>query len=329
MATVREIAEHSGVSIGTISNYMNGVKVKDSTALKIKQALQDLSSVRVRVEHSQQYNIGICNASLEGGYNVSMLASIQQYATDNGHNLFFLPSLTYNDEAVQTIGELKIDGLIIKVDNSRASEDIKSFNNLGIPIVVYDSGVDNYACDQVLVDNINGAYAAVEHLLSYGHRRIGMLAYNEVHFTSNERERGYKRALRDYLVEADKELIVHCDRDQVDVTRAIDKFLSMDDPPTALFCANYYNAMYTARALIDRGISVPAGMSVVGFDDVNTNVVLGYKMTVVAQPIDEYGRTIIEMIVRRMQDKEYSRANIVRLKTTFIIGNSVRVCESK
>lgn len=319
MSTVREIAKIANVSIGTVSNYMNGIKVKTSTELKIKEALHFLNGNGTY--QSKTYNIGVCNETLDEMYGVFMLSSIQRYSREKGYNIFLMPELSKVGEILDSVKSLNIDGIIAKVESIENNKNIEIIKSKNIPIVVYDGGINSYACDQILVDNINGAYEATELLLKNGHTRIGMITFNEVHFTSDERVRGYKRALRDYAIEVDNDFVKNCDYSKVQVLNSVKDLV--DKGVSAIFCANYYMAKYTASAILELGLSVPNDISLVSFDNINHDVVLPYKLTCIKQPIKVYGEKIVDTLVSRIEGNK-NRSMVIRLKTEHQDGNSIK-----
>ena len=122
-------------------------------------------------------------------------------------------------------------------------------------------------CDTVLVDNLNAAYAAVEALLTEGHRRIGIIVGPEGIHTARERLGGYLRVLEDYGLESEPELIRRGAYTTEGGYRESQALLSMGNPPTALFVTNYEMTLGAVMAMNERGIRMPEDLSFIGFDN--------------------------------------------------------------
>lgn len=197
----------------------------------------------------------------------------------------------------------------------------------GIPLVFVDRYLPSVPADTVIADNTGGAYQAVSHLASLGHRRIGFLSTDNVTTTSvAERLQGYRQAIQAAGLAYDDEL-VSCripvaatgwgasDRQKADTRRLISDFLTAA-APTAVFALHDRLAFDVHKAAAGIGWRVPEDLSVVGFDDDQMAQSLLPGLTTVHQPRDRMGRLAARLLLQRVQgsDEEPIRYS---LATTF------------
>jgi DNA-binding LacI/PurR family transcriptional regulator len=179
--------------------------------------------------------------------------------------------------------------------------------------------------DTVIVDNVQGAYEAVSHLVRLGHRRIGLIS-GPVHITTGrERQEGYRKALTEHGIESDQGLIKIGDFKQDSGYQRACELLEMDDPPTAIFTANNLMTLGALNAIHEKGLSIPQDVAIVGFDDMPWAPSLNPPLTAVAQPTYELGRVAAEMLLARIADRDHPIREI-RLETALVVRES---CGSK
>jgi LacI family transcriptional regulator len=196
---------------------------------------------------------------------------------------------------VRLLCERRVDGLLVVPagdDHRYLSPEVR----MGTPIVFLDRPPRRIETDVILLDNVGGARAAVEHLLLLGHRRIGMVGDTPTIFTSIERLRGYREALEAHGVPFDPSLVRLGPHDAADAEAGARDLLSLSEPPTALFTANNRLTIGALRALAANGRST----ALVGFDDVELGELLPVPVTVVAYDPAELGRQGAELVCARL-----------------------------
>jgi LacI family transcriptional regulator len=168
----------------------------------------------------------------------------------------------------------------------------------GTPIVFLDRPPGGVEADTVLLDNVGGARAAVEHLLAHGHERIAYVGDKPPLHTAAERLAGYRAALRDAGLPADDELVSAGSHDAASAERAVRDLLALPAArrPTALFTANNRNTVGALRALRDGDGTV----ALVGFDDFELADMLPVPVSVVGHDPAEMGRIGAEMAYLRL-----------------------------
>ncbi|MDI4643376.1 GntR family transcriptional regulator [Cohnella hashimotonis] len=156
----------------------------------------------------------------------------------------------------------------------------------------------------VIVDNMTGGYLATQHLLSIGHRRIGIvLTGSSVAGLNQEfslRFQGYKLALSQYKIEFDPSLVVVIEgsMEQADSgAQGFDRLMDLDAPPTAVFLTSDIKAFGAMKAAERRGLAIPGDVSVVGYDDLFVSSYVRPSLTSVNQNTYRVGKRAVELLL--------------------------------
>ncbi|MDG0810959.1 GntR family transcriptional regulator [Cohnella rhizosphaerae] len=156
----------------------------------------------------------------------------------------------------------------------------------------------------VIVDNMTGGYLATQHLLSIGHRRIGIvLTGSSVAGLNQEfslRFQGYKLALSQYKIEFDPTLVVVIEgtMEQADSgAQGFDRLMDLDAPPTAIFLTSDIKAFGAMKAAERRGIAIPGDVSVVGYDDLFVSSYVRPSLSSVNQNTYRVGKRAVELLL--------------------------------
>ena len=195
----------------------------------------------------------------------------------------------------------------------------------GIPLVVIDpANTPPPDIPSVGATNWAGGFAATEHLLSLGHRRIGAITGPADLLCSLARLDGYRSALERAGVPADPSLIGYGDFLHEGGFARAAELLDLPDPPTAIFAGSDQQAFGVYEAARQRSLLIPDDLSVVGFDELPVSRWASPPLTTVRQPLEEMGRAAAQMLGELM-DGVPLRTNRVELSTELRIRESTAV----
>jgi DNA-binding LacI/PurR family transcriptional regulator len=229
------------------------------------------------------------------------------------------------DQEISSIKKLvasNVDGLLVSVSNG--SSDVLEFEKIkqkGIPIVMYDRILHEFECSKVIVDEYEGAYKAVEHLIQNGCRRIAHIGGPQCLSVSVNRLNGYLDALRDNGMAIDQQLIAHCAAFEEDALDAVGKILSAPLLPDGLFCINDLSAILALKYVVNKGLKVPKQMKIVGFNDDPVSRFAEPSLTTVMQPGYEVGKLAMGILIDEIQNRELPYQT-VKLRTSLIVRDS-------
>jgi len=174
----------------------------------------------------------------------------------------------------------------------------------------------------VVVDNVQGAFAATQHLIELGHRRIAVLTGPLNLLNATERFKGYKRALRTHGIPLDSDLVRADDTTEESGYWHGSELLQQANPPTAILVCSLLATLGVAKAIRELGIACPQEVSLVGFDDFAWSSLLCTPLTMVRQPAAELGAAAAKAILKRLRAPGQDVVDKIILPTQLIVRES-------
>jgi LacI family transcriptional regulator len=322
-STIKEVARGAGVSVATVSRVMNNSgPVNAETRRRILDVAKELRYVPNSAARSlimaKTSTLGILLPDLHGEFFSEVIRGIDQTSREEDYHL--LVSSSHNNridiEAALKAMRGRVDGMIVMSPDLEA---LSLRNNLleSLPVVLLNCGVEGSAFPSVNIDNRGGAAAMVRHLLSLGHRRIGVVTGGRHNHDSDERLVGY----RDVMNSAglyDAGLEVDGDFTEASGFRAGRELLTRSSRPTAVFAFNDSMAVGVLSALQQAGVHVPEDISVAGFDDIPMSRYLNPPLTSVHVPISELGSRAVGRLVQSIQHEGAAPPRMETVATTLV-----------
>lgn len=171
------------------------------------------------------------------------------------------------------------------------------------------------------VDNTSGSYQATRHLLKQGHQRIAIAVGKLERQESMDRLEGFRQALNEAGITCPDAYVIECEYSQAQGYAAMHQLLTLDERPTALFCASDVMAEGALLALYEAGLSVPDQMAIVGFDDLPGSQYAIPPLTTVRQPIYSKGEQAANIIIDRLEGVS-SEVVHIKLKPELVVRSS-------
>jgi DNA-binding LacI/PurR family transcriptional regulator len=307
MATIKDVARLAGVSVSTVSKYINGGNVRPENVQPIRDAIEALE-FRVNpfarsLKTQRSRYIGILLPSITAPFFGSVVASIDKTLREHGyHSLISCYSSSHGLERdnLQFLINNGIDGLIYAPEDITADEFYELTANCSVPTVQMDRMIQGVSSDTVLVDNADAVYTAVSQLISKGHRRVAIITGPKSVYSAKERLVGYLRALSDHGILYDDALVISGQYEFATGYRAIETLLALEDPPTAVFTTNYDFTLGLVTSAREKGISIPDELDLFGFDCVQVCTMMNPPLPVIHQPEQEIGRIAAAYLIDRL-----------------------------
>lgn len=296
----------------------------------IAQAISDLgfhvNEIARGLKTSRTMTVGVLIPDLENVFCTSIVAHIENTLQRAGYSSLicdYREDVALEREKLEFLAKKSVDGFIYMPLGNQ--EDIVArLLERSLPVILIDRPLPGLACDTVLVDNLNAAYGAIEHLINHGHRRIGIIAGPPGIYTAQERLKGYRRVHEDFDLPIADDLILEGDYSLESGYRLMGQLLQRADPPTAVFVTNYEMTLGAIMALNESPIRVPDELSIIGFDNQQLARIVKPALTIVVQPIQAIGETAATLLMKRLRDDRTGFPVIQRLKTSLVLGDSVR-----
>jgi DNA-binding LacI/PurR family transcriptional regulator len=295
-ATIRDVARQAGVSVATVSRVLNDIPVvRTDLRERVRDAIADLgyrpSSTARSLSLGRSQAIGVVAPFFTTPSVVERLRGVSQRAGHHRYGLMLFDVETPEQRAgaFRDFARLdRVDGLLV-ISLPLLDDEVEALERDGLPVVMVDIG--HPRVPHVVIDDARGGELATEHLLARGHRRIAFVGdrrQNPFGFTSSEqRRRGFRRALRRAGIRADPGLEARGRHGREEARELAAGLLRRDDRPTAVFAASDTQAVGVLEAAQELELRVPDDVAVIGFDDIDVAAPLG--LSTVRQPLRQSG----------------------------------------
>lgn len=329
-ATIKDVAKHTGLSIATISKYINGGNVLENNRTLIDCAIKELdfkvNEIARGLKTNKTMTIGVLIPDLENVFCTSIVSNIENILIQNGYSTIIC-DYKYNPhlekEKFNFLLNKLVDGIITMPLGSN-SEGVEDAIKRNLPVVLIDRPIKDINCDTVLVDNMNASYDAVEQLIIKGHKRIGIICGPDNIFTAQERLKGYIRVHEDYSMKIDSSLIKKGDYQLESGYNLMNELLECGNPPSAVFVTNYEMTLGSIMAINEKNIKMPEELSFIGFDNLQMARIVKPNLSIVVQPMQQIGETAANILLKRLRGDMSNFPSMFRLKTELMIKDSVK-----
>lgn len=301
-ATLRDIAEATGLSIGTVSRALkNQVGMTEMTRSKVREAalrlgydFAQLKKGRIRriafLLHSQH------NTLASSPFFSPVLHGAEEACRRAGVALSFIAV----GPAEPVLGQIRLHQPdAIMCAGFFEPEVLAALQQVGKPMVLVDMHRRGFT--SVNPDNMRGGYLATQHLLGCGRKRIAMLSGSLAHYSIQQRNRGFRQALFDAKVHADPDLEVivpSMGEGDEGVVEAMRSLLSLPRRADAVFCYNDSTALAAMKYCLNEGLKIPYDIAIVGFDDIDAAAAAIPPLSTIRVDKKALGRAGVELLLQ-------------------------------
>ncbi|MEG1411355.1 MAG: LacI family DNA-binding transcriptional regulator [Terrisporobacter sp.] len=327
---VKDIASKSGVSIATVSRYLNkSGYVKAETREIIKNVIQEIKEQDENYQSSR--NIAVVFPDLSNMFFTDVLKGLTEEAEKYNYNVFSFDSGESIEKEMKIIDRLKefsICGLIITttIKNRQTTKlHVKKMNSLGVPVILIDRDLMFSDFDGVFSDNKKGAFDGVDTLIGAGHEKIGIITGPLEYETAQLRLEGYKEAHRMNGLEIDDSYIHIGDYQTESGYRCTKEIICKNKDVTAIFSCNNMMTLGVINALTEMEIKIGEDISLLGFDDLEFFTYLGLNISVVYRQTSEMGKIAFEVLLKKITSEETCPTQNIVLKPSVEVRGSEKL----
>ena len=315
-ATIDDVAELAGVSIKTVSRVVNREpNVRESTREKVDKAIAKLNyrpNLSARNLASQRshlivlvYDDPSAYEVPSSGYVIRMQQGTLRACREANYELLIHPC-NYRHKKVKAeleaiIEQMRPDGFVIAAPLSNMPKIVNAIAATDTPYVRLSPGTKNGDEFMVVTNDREVSGDMTRYLASQGHERIAFIRGDPKHKAVGNRFKGYKDGLAHRNLPYVDELVVAGDNSIASGAAAAEQLLALDNPPTAIFCANDDMAAGVIRVAYRHGIEVPGQLSVAGFDDSSLARQIYPALTTVRQPLAAMAETAAATLIRHAE----------------------------
>lgn len=347
---VKDVARLAGVSVGTVSNVVNGREsVGVDVRLRVEAAIEELGFVRNASAKALRTGtlplVGVAVLDITNPFFMEAAAGMERRLDQEGCVMAL--SSTRSDAAeearlLRTLAAQGVRGILLTPTDAGLSV-ARVIVRQGIPVVLFDSTATPADMSSISVDDRAGATIAIDHLRSLGHRRIAFINGPSHVRQATARRAGVETAVERFVGEVRLDVYelesftAGAGRDAVRMMltdagipapKGTDGIGAHTGPlapptlpgdfPTAIFCANDLLAFGAMTALRDAGVRIPQDISLVGFDDVSMAQQMSVPLTTIHQPMADLGWNAADMLFSdpaRIRHLEFPPSLVVREST--------------
>lgn len=331
-ATIKDLAKELNLSASTVSRALRdhpdiSPLTKKRVIFLAKKLDYHPDSIAQSLQTQKTKTIGVIVPEIKQPFFASVINGIEELAYSAGYTIIVCQSNeTYDREVLytRTLVSHRVAGLLVSLSQTTQNLDhFKALQRRGVPIVFFDRVNDDIEASKVVVDDYNGAFAAVDHLIKSGYKRIAHLAGPRNLSISKYRLKGYKDALKLGNRPYNEEFVVYGGLDDTDGVVGFQKLLSLEILPDAVFAVNDPVATGAFITIKEHGLKIPDDIALVGFSNTNVSSLLDPPLTTVEQPTYEIGKTAAQLLLEQIHNNEENFVpQFEILKTHLIIRGS-------
>lgn len=326
MSNIKDVAQYTNLSIGTISNYLNGKPVRADNEQKIREAIDRLgykpNSFGKFLRKKETQTVGVITFNIATPFVSEVFTIFEQRLSEIGYDVFFCNSHGDVELEKQKIDFLLSRGVdaIVMFPRSNTQSDVSEAQAFNIPIITLDNVINDATCSSITFDDEIAAYDATRHLIANGHTHIGCLAGHSDYHTTIKRIEGYGRALREsgiaeQHIAQDIHTVDDCMHHTIDLLHRhpdITAFLVTSSSPLIGFL----------NAIQSLSLRVPEDISYITFDNTDYFSILSARPTYVYQDKKKLAQTISEVLQVLLADP--TKCLHQEIKTHLVLGETVK-----
>jgi DNA-binding LacI/PurR family transcriptional regulator len=329
-STIRDVAAFSGLSLGTISKYINGGTVKEKTRHKIEEAIQKLNfkpnTIAKGLRNARSFTIGVLMSKLNSNFNSIIISALEEYLLPLGYSVIVSECHENENIEIEKVNFLlhhMVDGIVI-MPYSMKGKQIEVMKENKVPFVVIDQLMENFETDGIVLDNAAALEKPVETLIKMGHRDIAIITGNLSLYTAKGRFAGFKKAMDKNNIPIKEQYVRDGDYTIDGGYTATLSLLNNKKPPSALIATNYDMTIGAILAINYLRKTIPDDLSFAGFDDLPLINVVSPSISIINQPMIEMGRNAGRLLFKRISGDYSGYPELIMHKAEMKLTGSIK-----
>lgn len=316
--TIRDVAAAAGVSLGTVSNYLNRPNsVAERTKAKIQRAIDELGFVRnagaALIRNGRARTIGLVVLDVSNPFFTELARGAEEAAWEHQHLIILCNSdedPAKEQRYLEVLEEQRVLGMLISAVDVEAAG-VDWLRQRGTAVVLVESTRPNFC--SVRADNAGGGEMAAEHLIGLGHRELVYASASLAIRQYAERLEGVRRAMARHGLPPEALTVIEqgLKGSTTDGRLVGEQIVERKLRGTGVVCGNDMVALGLTTALTRAGVRVPRDMSVIGYDDVEFAQQGPMALTTVRQPKQSMGRTATQLLIEEAENTRHAHQQVV------------------
>jgi LacI family transcriptional regulator len=333
--TIRDVAAKAGVSIGTVSRFLNGYALKEDTRARVARAVDKLgyrqNVIAKGMKTRRTYSIGVLFPIFDE-FHTEILSALERFFSQRGYHMV----VCQYEHDEHAMGEKLVflrqrfaDGLILSPAgtglNPEIARECHRLIESGIPVITFNNRIAALACDHVHVNDAQAVRDALAYLFRMKHRDVAIIAGVEAYSTARERVAGYTEAMEAIGIPEARRVVLSGPWSDSTVGYQLGKeMMALPRRPSAVFSSNGILTTGLLEYLSESGFRIPEDISLVSFDDPQLFRLHKPGITAVRQPLEDIAKAVSDLMIRRLAGDWSRFPTDQRLTTELVLRASVR-----
>jgi len=333
--TLKQLAQTLNLSISTVSRALNNhpdiSKETREKVQKLASKLNYMPNIFAKGFRKHKTNIiGVIVPNVTHYFTSTILKEILKEAETKGYRVIISESnndVKKEKEMLLTMLQFGVDGILMSLSKMTKNIEPMLYTLNMKPLVIFDKVSSKIPCTQIVINEEEAAFNAVEHLINIGKTRIAIVKESANSYNSEKRYQGYLRALREHQIEIDEKLILTVDDLSMKHGRYLaSQLISMKNRPDAIFCITDTAAIGIIQTLKKFNVKIPEEIAVVGFSNSSHSTIIEPNLTTVDQPGKRIGQIAVQQLVNEIEEPvDLMTSKSIEIKTNLIIRDSTFV----
>ncbi|MDO4321990.1 MAG: LacI family DNA-binding transcriptional regulator [Lachnospiraceae bacterium] len=333
--TLKQVADATNLSITIVSQVLNDrpCRVSKENRKLILDTAEKLNYrpnlVAVSLVKGSTDTIGLAVSDIRNAFFSSLAKGVEDECQKYNWNVILCNSNDKHSKDMQNLRMLAdkgVSGIILGMASESTAEMVQEcidfMNHERIPYILVDRYIETKQAGIVCVDHVLGGYQAVNYLLKLGHRNIACITGPSNLIDSQQRLEGYIKALDEFEIPYNPDLVVEGKYTFESGEQAIDVLFRKGLHVDAVFFFNDMMAIGAMKWLQAQGIRIPEDLSIIGYDDIFVDEFLSVPLTTIKQPTEQLGRVAARKIINKEVGNENQEERII-FETELIERKSV------
>lgn len=330
--TIKTIAKETGLSLTTVSKYLNGGNVLSENKALIEASIKKngyrVNYIAKTLKTGHTNTIGVVLPSFKDIFHTQLFHYLEYYLQCKGYSVQIVGSggtLETEKKSIKTLLSRQVDAIFL-FPIYGAEENAKYVVENNVPLIIGDQYIEHIDADFVLFDNFSASKKAVKKLIKAGHKKIAFLGVDRKYYTANQRFAGYREAMLKNGLVPRPEYEMLCPDFQIEMAKeAVNHLLDLPEPPTAIFATNFYMTVGMISVFNERNLKLGQDISAIGYDSFFISDMVYPKLTIIEQPIENAGKQIADIIIQRVsRKKDTNELKTIMIPTILIDGDSIK-----
>jgi len=308
---IKKLAKELKISTSTISRAFNGSPdINKDTKEKILAFAREHNFLpnhyASNLRDKKSRTIAVIVPEIANDFFSQAINGIEEVARKKGFYILLYRTDDVFEKEVSFVNYLnngKADGIIMSVSGEASDHNyIRKLEKKNVPVVFFDRVYEDVEAAKVTTNDYDSSFAATEHLLDTGCRKIAYLVVNKSISIGKVRMQGYMDALQKHRIPFDDALVINCSNDEK-VNYNILKEMLEEIKPDGIFCSVERLAFATYHVCNDMGVDIPRDLKVISFSSLGIAPLLCPALSTITQPAYEMGIKAATLLFDELETK--------------------------